>query len=281
MTKRHPDQNARGRKNVRADYSTRWLQGHVGQCTCIVGLLTAASALASISGIIAYGVIVTHSIWSFGWPWWIALPVSTAFFTFFYDHIGEHLLLSTARMRDGLALALFSVGRWCVCSARRLRAVSARRIAIFGLRLVIAGCAAMVVVVATCVGIIPDQPMMTVRDDPPPAPPLPPPAPPSVPVEPKIEPPLASPDTKSVPLPSPRRAREHRPHPHQVVRFPFNIRPRLSEDVAPSAYMRGKPLIKICLPPFLLIMSPEELRACGLLPLGDPPPPTTSRTAIY
>jgi len=121
----------------------------------------------SIFGVFAYGIIVTHSIWSIGAPWWIALPISVAFFAFFFDHMLEQLVRNLARVRDGTALAIFSFGRWCTHVAVRLRAVSARSIAILGLKTISAGCAATLIVIIACNGIALEQPLVITQIDPP------------------------------------------------------------------------------------------------------------------
>jgi hypothetical protein len=123
-----------------------------------------------------------------------------------------------------------------------------------------------------------------------PSPPAPnPPLHETQPTVPKIESPSLAPVpdipiklTEQVPIPPQRPAGKHLPPSRHAPRHqPLDVSPRSPDEIPPPAYRPAAPLPQICLPPFFLFMSPQELRACGMLPLGYPPPPGTSDTAIY
>jgi hypothetical protein len=75
--------------------------------------------------------------------------------------------------------------------------------------------------------------------------------------------------------------KKHFPKPPQVAwGRALDIRLHSTDGLVPTAYGAAAALPQICAPPFPTFMSLQELRACGLLPLGNLPP-RSSETAIY
>jgi len=85
--------------------------------------------------------------------------------------------------------------------------------------------------------------------------------------------------TETARIPQRRRAGRNLPRSRQAHRHrSLNVTRRSTDEISLSA---NSSLPQICLPPFFLLMSPQELRACGMLPLDDPPAPRTSVSVMY
>jgi hypothetical protein len=80
--------------------------------------------------------------------------------------------------------------------------------------------------------------------------------------------------------PEPRTKKHLSMAPRVTRRRALDIRPHPTDELSPSAYGAAQALPQICAPPFPMFMSPQELGACGLLPLSSLPP-LSSETAIY
>jgi hypothetical protein len=101
--------------------------------------------------------------------------------------------------------------------------------------------------------------------------------------------PLAAAPFDSPPMPRTRPtdpirlAQQHAAHHRSPNRNtpPLHLERDDEDDRAVQMFAPAPQLRRVCPLPFLMFMSPQELRACGVLPLSYPRAPSTSNGAIY
>jgi hypothetical protein len=309
MAKRRSGRPRKGEKNIHANDTPR----HIGAeriSTPRVLAITTIISVTYIVGFLVYSYEVAHDILASAPSSWLALLSLLCVLVFLTKHIGpearKHVggilnALSEGAERlatyfKNLALRIASESRELVASRNRNKphpneeASSNRRYPRVSQILLLAF-ATFAIVVAMCVKIAVDQPVD---------------AAPSAETAPKRLPedrpewklsdftagwplPFTATPFETPPMPGPRGTDRIKVTQGHAKRARFPIRHALplhrkqqdQDDQTVQTYAPSPPLPQICLPPFLIFMSTQELRACGELPLGYPPPPRASDTAIY
>lgn len=291
MSKRHSDCDTNAERTTSANSSTHLRETRSRQIRCVAGLVAAGLAFASSFGILVYPLIVTHSIWDLVTPRWLALLACFGFFVFFFQHAREQLRRNNLQMRRGVAVAILSFGGWCIRRGKRMLKANEAG--------VVRWAAGLVVSLALVLNGDTITQQLLVAGDTRPQPPLVPivydrptfpgkvvelPAP-MIPLAPWILPPDVSVSSKGI---WPAVASSH----HRLIakrasrlkriarRAPFNIAPA---DRSPPlvGYRTFPPFNPICLIPFIALMTPQELGACGLDPWPAPTERQSSEGAIH
>jgi hypothetical protein len=262
--------------------------------TLLVGLVSAALALAYVSGAIAYGILAAHTIWSEIKTWWFALIVSGAFFVFFANHVGKELERKLVEIRRDISWALFSIGRFLERMAVSLNKPKSNWHTIPGSKVARKVFVTALIIVATCSETAQEQPG------------LPEPqrlaesnprlaremfsthlmGPPQTLEQPKLVP---VPHTEKIPTPRPRPvptnrlqlAQRHTTPSRVTIRHPLRTHPEQEGPDGPTVDAYASLNRWVCNPFTPLFRSPAEQLYCGFNSFGPPLPPTTSTDAIH
>jgi len=152
MAKRRSGRQSSGRRNSYRNDNTSWLSRHIGRSGIVAGLITTGVAFTSLFGLIAYGILVAHTIWSESPTWWVALTVSGAFFVYFAHHGRDDLQRCYGELRSGIGRILFAIAGFFFSAAIRLDQPNQNWRWGPSLKLIAKNLVAVLIVCATCTG---------------------------------------------------------------------------------------------------------------------------------